>query len=274
MPIHDDFARITPYELFLPTEEFAEDWFPKIREEAEGRAGGLESPESFVLLGEAALALREIRTEEDPPEMIHQYGALLFHAFHFFESGKPLYLLDTSVVRFLVERGPEAGEWDPSLPGKAGYLQFPHHLVWTSGEGEEAPESLDGIFWASPDGDNLDLLIVMGMRKDRPGLAVVPLPTLPLLAASPWASMEVREEGPDFESSLPGAELEGLFTVASGAEALKLLMRIFWYLDLFPGSVEEREAPEGVGEAESPPDPPIGPTPSTLPYRRVVRGEP
>jgi hypothetical protein len=146
--------------------------------------------------------------------------------------------------------------------------------VWTPGEGEEAPESLDGVFWASPDGENLSLLIVMGIRKDRPGLAVVPLPTLPLLAASPWASLEVREEGADFESSLPGAELEGLYTVASGAEALKLLMRIFWYLDLFPGCVEEREAPGGVGEGEGPPDPSTGPTPSALPYRRVVRGEP
>lgn len=264
MPIHDAYARTTPYELLLPTEGFAEEWFPKIRAEAEGRGGSLATPETFVLLAEAALALREIRGEEDAPELIQQHGALLFQAFHFHEGGEPLYLLETDVVRFLVENGPQEGEWEASLPGKAGYLQLPQHLFWTAGEEGDAPESLDGVFWSAPDGESVTLLVVMGIRKDRPGLAVVPLPTLPLSAAAPWVAMAVRPDGDDFHSSLPGAELEGLYSLASGAEAVKLAMRIFWYLDVFPGRVTAGEGPRGEGEGD--------PTPSQLPYRRIVTG--
>jgi hypothetical protein len=267
MPVHDSFARRTPFELLMPREDFAEEWFPKIREEAKERGGTLDDPEAFLLLGEAAMALREIRGEDDPPELMQQYGALLFHAFHFYEAGKPLFLLDTDVLRLVTKKGPAQGEWDPSLPGKAGYLQLPHHLFWTVGDEDEPPESLDGLFWSSSDGENVTLLIVMGIRKDRPGLAVVPLPTLPLTAAAPWASMAARVQGEDFESSLPGAELEGLYSVASGAEALKLAMRIFWYLDSFPGSVADGGGGEGeAGDLE-------GPQPSALPYRRVILAE-
>lgn len=278
MPVHDSYARKTPYELLLPEEGFAEEWFPKIREEAEGRGGSLATPESFVLLSEAALALREIRGEEDPPELIQQHGALLYHAFHFHEAGHPLYLLDTDMVRFVVENGPGEGEWPPALPGKAGYLQLPQHLFWTAGGEGEAPESLDGIFWSAPDGENVTLLIVIGMRKDRPGLAVVPLPTLPLSAAVSWASISVRPEGEDFRSVLPGAELEGLYAVEAGAEALKLAMRVFWYLDVFPGRLVDGAGGEGAvasheaGDSEGKEDGEAGPSPSSLPYRRIVLG--
>ena len=178
----------------------------------------------------------------------------------------PLLLLDADVVRFLVENGPEEGEWGPSLPGKGGYLQLPQHMVWTAGGEGEAPESLDGIFWSAPDGGNVTLLLVMGIRKDRPGLAVVPLPTLPLGAAASWASMTIRPDGDDFRSALPGAELEGLYSVEAGAEIVKLAMRIFWYLDVFPGRV----ADGGEGTPQSLDQ---GPRPSRLPYRRVVLGE-
>jgi len=264
MPIHDKYARFTPYELLLPAEGFAEEWFPKIREEAEERGGSLATPEAFVMLAEAALALREIRGEEDAPELIQQHGALLFQAFHFHEGGKPLFLLETDVIRSLVKDGPSEGEWEANLPGKAGYFQFPQHLFWTAGEGEDAPESLDGIFWSAPDGESVTLLVVMGIRKDRTGLAVVPLPTLPLSAASPWAAMTVRPDGDDFHSSLPGAELEGLYSLGSGAEAVKLAMRIFWYLDVFPGRLSEGKGPDAEGEGDPPP--------TQLPHRRITSG--
>ncbi|MGW8268791.1 MAG: hypothetical protein ACWGSQ_20665, partial [Longimicrobiales bacterium] len=165
------------------------------------------------------------------------------------------------------------------------------HLVWAPSATEEQPESLDGIFWAAPDGENVTLLIVMGIRRDRPGLAVVPLPTLPLGAAAHWASMTARPEGEDFSSSLPGAELEGLYAIQAGGEAVKLAMRVFWYLDVFPGRVAagvvHEEAPqpaEGEGgsqgeiRAREPgvgTDPGVasGPRPSRLPYRRVILQE-
>ncbi|MGM0669232.1 MAG: hypothetical protein ACQET1_05900 [Gemmatimonadota bacterium] len=285
MPVHDAYARVTPYELLLPDEEFAGKWFPLIREEAEGRGGDLSTPESFVLLSQAAMALRVIRGEEDAPELIQQHGALLFHAFHFWEGGEPLYLLETEAARFLVENGPEPEAWEPGLPGQAGYIQLPHHLFWSAGEEGEVPESLDGIFWSAPHGQNVTLLVAMGIRKDRPGLAVVPLPTLPLTAAAPWASMSVRPDGEDFRSFMPGAELEGLYSVAAGAEAVKLAMRVFWYLGTFPhpltGKEEAPAPPAGAQESPEPADPEAAqkesrgaaanvPEPTRLGYRRIV----
>lgn len=280
MPVHDAYARVTPFEILLPDEAFADNWFPLIREEAEEKGGSLDTPESFILLSQAAMALREIRGEEDGPERIHQHGALLFQAFHFWEAGAPLYLMETGAARFLVENGPEDEAWTPTVPGKAGYVQLPHHLFWSAGEEEAVPESLDGIFWAAPDGENVTLLVVMGMRKDRPGLAVVPLPTLPVPAAAPWATMAVRPDGQDFRSSLPGAELEGLYTVAAGGEALKLIMRAFWFLDSFPRRVEDGlPGPRRGGGAEDrrggDSDEPSAatasvPEPSRLSYRRLV----
>ena len=253
---------MTPYELLLPSEGFAAERFPLIRSEAEERGGSLNSPDSFLLLSEAAMALREVREDDDGAEMVQRHGALLFQAFHFWEGEHPLLLLDDEVVRFLVENGPEEGTWIPALPGKSGYVQLPQHMVWAvSGEGE-APESLDGLFWAMPDGENLTILVVMGIRKDRPGLGVVSLPTLPLAAAVPWASMPVRPEGVDFSTDLPGAELEGLYAIEAGGEAVKLAMRIFWYLDVFPGRVDDSsEPPEARDDA---------PKPSSLPYYRIV----
>jgi len=224
----------------------------------------LSDPERFVLLSEVGATLRLIQGEDDPPELIQQHGVLLFHAYHFWKEGQPFYQLETGVVRYLVETGPGLEEWTPSLPGAAGYLQLPQHLFWVPGGEDTPPESLDGFFWSAPDGENVSLLLTMGMRWDRPGLSVVPLPTLPLTAAGEWAAMAVRPDGQDFQSSLPGSELENLYAVEAGAEAVKLAMRVFWYLDTFPGSVADGiRGPEEGG----------GPRPSSLDSRRVVLGD-
>jgi len=264
MPIHDAYARITPYELLLPEEDFADRCFPLIREEAKERKADLSDPERFAFLSQAGAVLREIRGEEDDPRLIHQFGILLFHAFHFWQEGQPFFQMETGVLRYLVEAGPKVGDWAPSLPGPAGYVQLPQHLFWVPGGEDSPPESLDGFFWSAADGERLSLLIVMGIRKDRPGLSVVPLPALPLLAAGEWAAMQVRPDGRDFHSSLPGAELENLYALDAGAEAVKLAMRVFWYLDVFPASVAE--GIQGPEEGD-------GPRPSRLGSRRIVLWE-
>jgi hypothetical protein len=264
MPIHDAYARVTPYELLLPEEGFADQRFPLIQAEARERRADLSDPERFALLSEAGVVLRKVRGEEDDPQLIYQFGLLLFHAFHFWQEGLPFYQLTTGVGRYLVSAGPEGGAWAPALPGPAGYVQFPQHLFWVPGGDEVPPESLDGFFWSAPEGENLSLLIAMGIRKDRPGLSVVPLPTLPLSAAGEWAAMTVRPDGEDFQSSLPGAELENLYALEAGAEAVKLAMRVFWYLDVFPASVAE--GVKGPEEGE-------GPRSSRLGFRRIVLRE-
>jgi hypothetical protein len=271
MPIHDAFPRVTPYELLLPQENFADEWFPRIKAEAEERGVPGNDPQTFALLSEVGAVLRTIRGEDDDPQSIHQTGILLFHAYHFWQEGLPFFLLQTEAARFLVNSGPEAGAWTASLPGPAGYLQVPQHLFWVGGE-EGHAESVDGFFWSAPDGENLSLLIVMGIRRDRPGYAVVPLPTVPLAAGGEWASTRVRAEGEDFVSILPGADQEHLFSIQQGAEALKLAMRLFWYLDTFPGSVSAVEGGESAGQEAGGPEE-SGPRPSSLPARRVVLEE-
>jgi hypothetical protein len=263
MPVHDAYARITPFELLLPEEEFADKRFPAIGEEAKEREADLTDPERFALLSEAGAILRTIRGPDDDPQLIHQLGILLFHAFHFWKQGLPFFQVETGVMRYLTETGPGEGDWAPSLPGMAGYVQLPQHLFWVPGQGEEPAESLDGFFWSTPEGENLSVLVAMGIRKDRPGLSVVPLPTLPISSAADWASLQVRPEGGDFRSSLPGADLENLYSIEAGAEAIKLVMRVFWYLDVFPGSVVA-----GTPASEGP----EGPQPSVLDARRVILG--
>jgi len=264
MPIHDAYARVTPFELLLPEEGFGDERFPLIQEEAEERKADLTDPEGFALLSQVGVILRVLRGEDDDPSLIHQFGALLFHAFHFWREGHPFLQLETGVVRYLTQVGPKTGKWSPSLPGPAGYIQLPQHLVWIPGGEGTPPESLDGFFWSAPDGENLSLLIAMGIRKDRPGLSVVPLPTLPLTAAGEWAALQVRPDGGDFQSSLPGSDLENLYAVEAGAEAVKMIMRVFWYLDVFPGCVAK-----GIQGSEADEGPPV----STLGYRRIVLRE-
>lgn len=269
MAIHDGYPRVTPYELLLPEGEFGDKWFPRIQAESEERGVPINDPQAFALLAEVGAVLRMIRGEEEDPQSIHQTGILLFHAYHFWKEGLPFFLLRTEAARYLVNTGPTAGSWEAALPGPAGYLQLPQHLFWVGGE-EGVAESVDGFFWSAPDNENLSVLIIMGLRKDRPGYAVVPLPTLPLSAAGEWAGTKVRTDGVDFKSSLPGAEQDHLYSIEAGAEAVKLAMRLFWYLDSFPGSVTGAgEKPsEALDEAGA-----DGPRPSELLARRVVLQE-
>jgi hypothetical protein len=269
MPIHDAYPRVTPYELLLPEEDFADQWFPRIQAEAEERGVAVNDPQTFALLSEVGAIMRAIRGEEDDPQSIHQTGILLFHAYHLWKEGLPFFFLQTEAARYLVGTGPAEGSWLGAVPSPAGYLQLPQHLFWVGGESGHA-ESVDGFFWSAPDGENLSVLIVMGIRRDRPGYAVVPLPTLPLKAAGEWASTNVRTEGDDFRSPLPGAEQEGLYSLEAGAEAVKLAMRLFWYLDSFSGSIGEL-GDERAQQASRPDTPEGGgPIASRLPARHVV----
>ena len=277
MSIHDAYPRITPFELILPSAGYADDRFPAVEEEARERGVEIDDPGSFALLSEVGLVLREIRGEGEDPQLIHQHGALLFHSFHFWKAAGSLFLLDTEVVRHLTGSGPEEGQWEPALPSAAGYAQLPQHLVWARGGEGAPPESLDGFFWSAPSDERFSLMVVLGLRRDLPGLTVVPLPTIPLSAAAPWASMQVREEGEDFSSDLPGAELGGLYSLEAGAEALKLAMRVFWYMDSFPSSLSDGVSPEGGpkqppegGPGEMATGAPDRPQPSSLRFRRVT----
>ena len=260
MPTHDAYARLSPYELSFPDPESAREHFQAIRLEADARGADLRDPTGFVMLGATGQALREVRGAEDDPGLIRQHGLFLYHSFHFHDLGEPLYLLRVSELRRLLDTEP-TGDWIPALRPAAGYAQLPQHLVWVNSGPDAPPESLDGFFWAQSGAERFSLLFALGMRPDRPGFSVVPFPDLPLVEAADWMRVDMREDGDDFTSSLPGAELEGLYELRSSGEALKLTARVLRRL----GATRDVDA-----MCASPDHAEVGaPRPSRLRYRGV-----
>jgi hypothetical protein len=287
MPIHDAYARVTPYELALPGEGFAEEHFGALAEEAAARDSDAGDPGDFAMLMAAGQALRELRGPDEDAERIREHATLLYHAYHFWRGGRPVLLLETGVVRSLVSDAAasvDAADWTPCVPHASAYVQLPQHLVWVPGQsaargvgpdegsgegsgdgGEEGnrggvAESVDGFFW-TVSGGSVSFLLALGLRSDRPGFGVVALPTVPLSEATLWIREKIRPEGGDFSSDLPGAELEDLYEVRTAGEVLKLAGRVLWLLDR--GSWTSHEVDP---TAQSPP----GPRPSALPYRRLT----
>ena len=254
MPIHDVYARLTPYELCLPELEWARERFREVRDEALARGVDAGDPGAFLRLEAVADLLAAVRPAEEA-ELFPQHAILLYHAFHFWRAGEPLFLLVTPAVKRLA--APVSPPWAGGLPAAAGYVQLPQHLLWTAEEGAP-PESIDGFFWAAPgEGGELRLLAVSGMRGDRPGFSVLPLPPLPVETLRSWPELEAREGRPDFRSRLPGAQLEGLLQVNTAGDLLGLAWRALAFLSE-SGAVEPETAPS-VG----------APPPTRLPYRRL-----
>jgi hypothetical protein len=267
MPIHDRYARLTPFERSFPDPDEAEARFRAIEEEAAARGADLGDPEAFVMLMAAGRALRDVRGPDEDPERIREHGALLWHAWHFWRHGRQVYLLPGATARWLVEGAGGGGDasgtgWEPKLPASAGYLQLPQHLFWARPAEDETPESVDGLFWTAV-GDRMALLPVLGMREDRPGFGVVPIPLLPLADAGAWVGAEIRGDGNDFVSDMPGAELERLYEVRTAGEILKLAARAFRHLDREGREAAPVEAEEGAEDAGD------GPRPSRLPWTRI-----
>lgn len=222
MGFHDAYLRRTPYELAFP---------------GAGAPGG---PSAHV-----AAPLQE-------------FGALAFHAVPFERAGCPVLLLDTALCRAL------AGAWEgtgtPEPPGPAGYVQLPRQLFWARAVPGEPPEPVDGFFWTVSANRVLHLLLASGLRDGRPGLSVAPVAEAPLAEAADWLAATVRDEGSDFATTLPGGELQGLYSFVAAGEVLKLAARLFAHLAAVPGAARPGAAgPEGAT-----------PAPSKLPYRRVT----
>ena len=149
--------------------------------------------------------------------------------------------------------------WSGELPARAGYVQLPQHLVWMEGEGE-TPESIDGFFWTAPTpGSEIHVLLAAGLHADRAGFSVVPLPPASLDRAEEWADRPGSEDGVDFRSRMPGAHFERLYRVGTPGEVLKLVSRVFAFMD-------DRGAPEPRAPSTST----SAPRPSTLSYQRIA----
>ena len=285
MAIHDAYARLTPYELLLPDPEFADRRFPAVAEEADERDIDLHNPAAFVMLGAVQGVLAELREEDATPESAHDHGVVLFFAYHLWRTGGAVVLARQKTLRALMldDMAPATADhkplWLHQLAGQAGYVQLPQHLVWIEEARNDPPESVDGLFWCGDGHGALHLALVAGMRSDRPGFAVVPVPPQPVGTLPDWAAGPAREGGGDFTTSLPGADLEDLLGLRTPAEVFKLAALLLGRLvEARPtlrspqaqvAAHSDAEAPPGSPSApDSPPaaDPsPPNPPPSALP---------
>lgn len=278
MRIHDLYARVTPYEMALPGRPFAEERFELIREEAERRDADIWDPGAFSMLEQAGRTIADIRTEDENPVLFVQYGVILFHAFHFWSAGEPLYLLGTEaahqVTRADLRSGP--ADWTFAAPSRAGYVQLPRYLFWARPEAGGPAEPLDGFFWVLTPAQRLHLMLASGMRADRPGLGVMPVPEISGEEASEWAAATVRRHGDDFASTLPGGE--ELCSIETLGEVVKLAGRLFRQLEqgLLRAGAPTRggqagtRAPEGAMEPGASSSAPLA---STLPWRLITTAE-
>jgi len=221
MALHDAYARLTPFELAFP------DGGARLVSSVEEQLGGAADPgdvRTFLTLPAVGAFLDEMRAEDTGSEAIHPFGMLAYQAFHFERAGRPLLLAEERVVRDLVRSAPEAPV--PRLPAEAGYLQLPQHLFWTLGP-DKIPESVDGLFWTRSADGLLHLLLAMGIRRERPGLVVAPVPDAPWSDAGLWLDARIRRDAEDFATTLPGGELEELFSfdAAEGPPASKIPYR-------------------------------------------------
>ncbi len=258
MTLHDLYARLTPYEIAFQDRADVEALIVEIAEEAERRGADPSSPQAFITMGSVGAFVRELQGPDAPPETIHQYGTLVFQAVHFTAADCPLYLLGIHASRYLVDGVPDG---DPVPPTPAGYLQLPQHLFWTVGGEADTAESIDGMFWMISGAGLLHVLLVTGLRPDRPGFGTISLPEAPVEEAGAWLDTDARESAPDFSSALPGSELDGLYSVCAAGEALKLLARFFAYASAVPGALQTVDVPvrcDGV------------PAPSALSHVRVT----
>lgn len=265
MANHDDDARLTPYELLFPEAGFADDRFPAIGEEAEERGVDTGNPAAFVMLGSVQGILADLREEDADPQSAHDHGSVLYFAYRMWRAGPAVSRVPTGNLRELLagphaEPSPTDKDWTAALCEQAGYIQLPRHLLWLeeAGAGDRGdppspaaaephpvepaqggasppderppPESVDGLFWAADRTGAINLALVTGVRPDRPGYGVVPVPPQPLSTLPEWAAGPAREGGGDFATSLPGAELDGLLGVRTPAEVFKLAALLLRHL--------------------------------------------
>jgi len=252
-----DVPRLTPYELVFDQPGFEEDRFPAMRDEARDRGADSRVPDEFLSLGTVGGLLQDLMPDGAGGLEFRSYGLLLFHAFHFWAAGKQLYVLDEALARELAGEPPVVGSWELVPPHPAGYLQLPRNLFWARIDESAQAEPVDGFFWAligdedpmHPPYTRLDVLLVLGLRADRPGFATIPSSSE--LVAAPlghWADTSAREGGIDFANVLPGGELGGLLGLETEPEVLRLVSLVFWYAAAHPSAVAEAEPPGSVGE--------------------------
>lgn len=228
--------RVTPYELIL--EALEADAFSEIRAEAEQRGRDALRHDDFLLLGLVGATLSSMIADDAPPEAVDQYGELLWQGYRFWAAGRRFYVFGESVTSKLIAPRYNMSGWHLAAP-PSSYLQFPNQRFWTRVALDAPFEPVDGCFVTADeitaDGRtvvDLRILLVLGLRPERPGVSLV-IERLEIAprdaeerAGAPWMA------GDDaFSTSLPGGEKRGLRTLSTQGELEALVIRSLHTLD-------------------------------------------
>ncbi|UCF20086.1 MAG: hypothetical protein JSU87_01365 [Gemmatimonadota bacterium] len=235
-------GRLTPFEMVFGVERLAEEEFPAIAEEARARAITVERPSGFAQLERVAALLQRLLPENVEPGAFERYVEVAYHCFHFWKAGCPLLVLEAALIRDLVESPPDLRGWRIRSASPAYYLELPKNLFWAGIVGDAPPEPVEGIFLKldpeDPAGE-VRLLLVLGMRPQRYGFSAAGL-------AADLGRARDLDEPAAFRSDLPGADLAKLYSLSRNSEGLLLVLRLLWYLGMYPESLERVKAGSGA----------------------------
>lgn len=247
-------TRMTPYELVLESLESAA--FPAIRAEAIARESDTRRRDQFVLLGHVGATLKEIVPDDSPADAIEEYAELLFHGYQFWSFGRRLYVFDDATTERITAPTFEIRGWELAAP-PAAYLQLPYQRVWARIESDAPYEPIDGVFVlvdetepAPEAGAHLRVQLVLGLRRDRPGLSLISYRTdLDPKGGVLRGAHPTRMDGTAFANVIPGGERMNYRTLVTTGELEALVLRALYILDRETTRLEQVTGSSVEGES-------------------------
>ncbi len=230
-------GRRSPYEVLFGAAELSDSRFAAIGDEAANAGVTTARRDQFASLNRVRELLGDLIPELAEPSTLDRYLLILHHCYSFWEAGCRHFSFERSAVRSVISAAPDLSDWRPRAPHSSLYLALPQNMFWAAVVEGEPPEPADGMFVNLRGGTaagEAEVLLVLGVRPDRPGFSVAEL------SADLTVARGVSK--PDaFASNLPGAELAGLYSLQQPAEVVMLLLRLLWYVDTYPEAVELEE---------------------------------
>ena len=227
-------GRKSPYEVLFGAEGLTESRFAAVRDEAANAGVTTLRRDHFANLNRVRELLVDLVPDLAEPATLDRYLLILHHCYSFWEAGCRHFAFEQSAVRSVITAPPDLFGWLPRTPHPSLYLELPQNLFWAAVVESEQPEPAEGMFVSlpgDPAADEADILLILGIRPDRPGFSVAEL-AVDLTPARGIAEPDA------FASDLPGANLAGLCSLQRPAEVVMLLLRLLWYIDTYPESVE------------------------------------
>lgn len=175
----------------------------------------------FALVPEVQRLLGDLQSPdivERHPEASEEYLALLHAAYRFDTAGRRVVTTTRAQLEpWLSRLAPAAA---PQIPQGACYVQLPVQWFWAQrGEGEPH-EPLDGMFAvASPHGEEVTALAVLGLRAERGGFTQITVRARTV----DFAEARVLGRAPPFAPLMEGGTTARFRSVASTGELLTLL---------------------------------------------------